>query len=114
MADPKEDPFLDDVDEIEADLDAMLEAEGAFDPEVTEVDALKAERDELKDRLLRVLADSENMRKRGERDRREAEHYGGSRLARDLLPVYDNLRRALDAVNDDQRAVAGGVNESQS
>ncbi|MBF9048432.1 nucleotide exchange factor GrpE [Roseobacter sp. HKCCD9010] len=109
MADPKEDPFLDDVDEIEADLDAMLEAEGAFDPEVTEVDALKAERDELKDRLLRVLADSENMRKRGERDRREAEHYGGSRLARDLLPVYDNLRRALDAVNDDQRAVAGGV-----
>ncbi|RMA42818.1 nucleotide exchange factor GrpE [Rhodophyticola porphyridii] len=109
MADPKEDPFLDDVEEIEASLDEMMEAEGIAEPEVSEVDALKAERDELKDRLLRVLADSENMRKRGERDRREAEQYGGSRLARDLLPVYDNLRRALDIVNDDQKAVAGGV-----
>ncbi|QBY02051.1 nucleotide exchange factor GrpE [Rhodophyticola sp. CCM32] len=109
MADPKEDPFLDDVEDIEADLDAMMEAEVDLDPEVSEIDALKAERDELKDRVLRMLADSENMRKRGERDRREAEQYGGSRLARDLLPVYDNLRRALDTVNEDQRAVAGGV-----
>ncbi len=61
------------------------------------VDALRAERDELRDRFMRALADAENARKRGERDRREAEQYGGSKLARDLLPVYDNLRRALDA-----------------
>lgn len=65
-----------------------------------ELDALRAERAELKDRLLRAMAEAENARKRGERDRREAEAYGGTRLARDLLPVYDNLRRALDAAGD--------------
>lgn len=72
-----------------------------------ELDALRAERDDLRDRFMRALAEAENSRKRGERDRREAEQYGGSRLARDLLPVYDNLRRALDAATEEQRAVAG-------
>jgi molecular chaperone GrpE len=66
------------------------------------------ERDELRDRMLRALADAENSRKRAERDRREAEQYGGSKLARDLLPVYDNLRRALDAAGEEQRAAAKG------
>jgi molecular chaperone GrpE len=61
--------------------------------------------------MLRALADAENSRKRAERDRREAEQYGGSRLARDLLPVYDNLRRALDAAGEEQRAAASGVIE---
>lgn len=68
-----------------------------------EIEALRAERDELKDRFMRALADAENARKRSDRDRREAELYGGSRLARDLLPVYDNLKRALDAATDDQK-----------
>jgi molecular chaperone GrpE len=72
---------------------------------------LRAERDELRDRMLRALADAENSRKRAERDRREAEQYGGSKLARDLLPVYDNLRRALDAAGEEQRAAASGVIE---
>jgi hypothetical protein len=48
-----------------------------------------------------------------ERDRREAEQYGGSKLARDLLPVYDNLRRALDAAGEEQRAAASGVIEGR-
>jgi len=64
------------------------------------VEALAAERDELKDKWMRALAEAENARKRGERDRREAEQYGGTRLARDLLPVYDNLKRALDAAGE--------------
>jgi molecular chaperone GrpE len=76
-----------------------------------EVEALRAERDDYKDRFMRALADAENARKRGERDRREAEQYGGSRLARDMLPVYDNLRRALDAATDDVRAQSGALIE---
>jgi molecular chaperone GrpE len=68
-----------------------------------EIAELRAERDELKDRFMRALADAENARKRAERERREAEQYGGTRLSRDLLPVHDNLRRALDVVTDDQR-----------
>lgn len=76
-----------------------------------EVEALKQERDELRDRFMRALADAENARKRGERDRREAEQYGGTRLARDLLPVYDNLNRALNAATDEQKAAAAALFE---
>ena len=74
-----------------------------------EIAALRAERDELRDRFMRALADAENARKRGERDRREAEQYGGTRLARDLLPVYDNLNRALNAATDEQKAAAAAL-----
>lgn len=79
--------------------------------EQDELEALRAERDEMRDRFMRALADAENARKRGERDRREAEQYGGSKLARDLLPVYDNLNRALAAATDEQRAAAGALFE---
>ncbi|MBI1417210.1 MAG: nucleotide exchange factor GrpE [Limimaricola sp.] len=76
-----------------------------------EVAALRAERDDFRDRFMRALADAENTRKRAERDRREAENYGGSKLARDLLPVYDALSRALQSVTEDQKAVAGPLLE---
>jgi molecular chaperone GrpE len=88
-----------------------LGIEGIEPMENPELVALRAERDELRDRFMRALADAENTRKRGERDRREAEQYGSTRLARDLLPVYDNLRRALDAANDESRAVAAALIE---
>ena len=76
-----------------------------------ELAALRAEAEDYRDRYMRALADAENTRRRAERDRREAEQYGGSRLARDLLPVHDNLRRALDAVTDEQRAQFGATIE---
>ena len=75
------------------------------------LEALRAERDDLRDRFMRALADAEIARKRSDRDRREAEQFGGSKLARDLLPVYDNLRRALDAAGDDVRADATALIE---
>jgi len=74
------------------------------EPELTEEEELRKENAELKDRLMRALAEAENQRKRGERDRRDAEIYGGRKLARDLLSVYDNMKRALDAATDEQRA----------
>lgn len=76
-----------------------------------ELEALRAERDEMRDKFMRALADAENARKRGDRDRREAEQYGGSKLARDMLPVYDNLRRALNAVTDETRAQSAALIE---
>lgn len=97
MSDPKmTDPDVDMTEEIDPDL--TLEAD--FE---AEMDTLRAERDDMRDRFMRALADAENARKRGERDRREAEQYGGSKLARDMLPVYDNLRRALDAVTEENQ-----------
>ena len=65
--------------------------------------ALEAERDALKDKFMRALAEAENARKRSDRDRREAERYGGSRLARDMLPIFDNMKRAVAAVPEDAR-----------
>ncbi|WP_211099858.1 nucleotide exchange factor GrpE [Azospirillum brasilense] len=52
----------------------------------------------LKDRLLRALAEQENMRRRAERDREEAVRFAASGFARDLLPSADNLRRAIETV----------------
>ena len=51
------------------------------------------------------------QRARSERDRREAEQYGGSKLARDMLPVYDALRRALDSASEEQRAASPALIE---
>ena len=88
-----------DEDLIDINSDEALE-----EPDADEmIVALQAERDELKDKFMRALADAENARKRSERDRREAENYGGSKLARDLLPVFDNMKRAVLAVPEEAR-----------
>ncbi|MDF1854963.1 nucleotide exchange factor GrpE [Pseudooceanicola sp.] len=98
MAEPKDDDFLDDIEAAEAD--AYAEEMAELDDEAVEIDALRAERDEFRDRFMRALADAENSRKRADKDRREAENYGGSKLARDMLPVHDNLKRAVEAAQD--------------
>lgn len=82
-----------------------------FETQVDELEALRAERDEMRDKFMRVLADAENSRKRAERDRKEAEMYGGTRLARDLLPVYDNLNRAIQAIPEESRAASAALIE---
>ena len=73
--------------------------------------AARAERDDMRDRMMRALADAENSRKRAEKDRRDAQLYGGAKIARDLLPVYDNLSRALSVVTEDSRVAAAGLVE---
>ena len=107
MAKEQEDEFLQDVSLAEEEE----YGEEEYTEEELELDALRAERDDLKDKWMRALADAENARKRGDRDRREAENYGGSKLARDLLPVYDNLKRGLEAATDDQREVSAALIE---
>lgn len=109
MADPKDDSFLDNLEDAMAEEFADDEAE--IDDEALELDQLRAERDQLKDRFMRALADAENARKRSEKDRREAENYGGSKLARDMLPVYDNMKRALEVATEEQRAISGPLLE---
>lgn len=84
---------------------------GGLDPVQAELIALSAERDELKDKLMRALAEAENTRRRAERDRKDAEAYGGTKLARDLLSVHDNMERALAAADDAAKAAASGLIE---
>ena len=109
MAEPKENEFLDDLDDAMAEEFADLDAE--IDEEELELEQLRAERDELKNKFMRALADAENARKRSDKDRREAENYGGSKLARDMLPVYDNMKRALEAATDEQKEISAALLE---
>jgi molecular chaperone GrpE len=60
-----------------------------------ERDALKAERDELKELLLRRQAEFDNFRKRTEKERSEYLQYAGMELVRDMLPILDDFDRAL-------------------
>jgi molecular chaperone GrpE len=98
------------AEEIEAAA-AEAEAAGATVTPAGVIARLEADCYELKDRLLRALAESENVRRRAERDRKDAEAYGGTRLARDLLGVHDSLARTLEATDDAMREQAKGFVE---
>lgn len=75
-----------------------------------DAEALKQERDELQDRLLRSAAEFDNYRKRTERERRELSDAVSADLIRDLLPVVDDLERALAAAaNSPDEALRSGV-----
>jgi len=63
--------------------------------------AMTAERDQLKEQLLRALADTENMRRRSEREAANVRKYGHTPFARDLVGALDNLGRAVDSAPDD-------------
>ena len=64
----------------------------------TELEKLIAENAAMKDQLLRALAEAENTRRRVQRDREDFAKYSAAPLAKDILPVADNLARALAAV----------------
>ena len=103
------------LDELIAESEESEESLGAeHEPDEQEgpnLEKIIEERDILQDKLMRTLADSENLRKRSIRDRSDAEVYGGTKLARDLLSVYDNITRALDAISDEQRKSNAGLIE---
>ena len=63
---------------------------------------LAAERDELRDQLLRTLADNENLRRRTERELMAAKKYGAMGFARDLMASVDNLDKAIDLIPENK------------
>jgi molecular chaperone GrpE len=76
------------------------------------VEALEAENAKLKDRLLRAVAEMENLRKRTERDVKDARSYAMANFARDMLTATDNLSRALLTMSDESKAEADGAFKS--
>jgi molecular chaperone GrpE len=76
------------------------------DPETGSVEALQKEAAEARDRMLRTLAEMENLRKRTAKEVGDAKLYGITGFARDVLDIADNLQRALDAVPAEARANA--------
>lgn len=89
------------------------EDDAANGSELDPYDQLLAERDALKDQLLRALAESENTRRRSERDVQAAKKYGHTGLARDLVGAIDNLARALDIMKKDDFE-AGTLSEAMT
>ena len=75
-----------------------VEADQSADPLIV----MTAERDTLKDQLLRALAETENMRRRSEREADTARKYGHTQFARDLVGAIDNLARALESAPVDK------------
>ena len=103
-------------DDRRAAADAQQAAEAMVpEPETAEpgipdaLAALIAERDELKDRTLRTLAEMENLRRRTEREVADARTYAVTNFARDLLTAADNIRRAIESVPAEARETADGA-----
>lgn len=67
------------------------------------VEVLRAENNEMRDRFLRLAAEMDNLRRRTERDVKDAKAYAVTAFARDMLAVSDNLRRALDSIPNETR-----------
>ena len=72
-------------------------------PQPPAPDSVAAEIADMKDKLLRTLAEMENLRRRTEREMADTRTYAVASFARDMLTVGDNLRRAIDAVPKEQR-----------
>jgi len=78
-------------------------------PEADPIAVLEAEKADLKDKLLRLMADMENLRRRTEREVADARTYAVANFARDMLNVADNIHRAIESVPDEARSTAEGA-----
>lgn len=102
----------DDSKNAPADDAAGIQPENAFDAaadagepsEGDGLEVLQAQLDDLRDRLLRAVADADNTRKRAAREVKETREYAVTGFARDMLDVADNLERALGLLGEDVRA----------
>ena len=100
------------LDEANAVIEAELLDELAQEPEVSVTEQLQLEVAAAKDQVLRVQAEMQNLRRRAERDVENAHKYALDKFAPALLPVVDNLERALAAIDSEdaaQKSVAEGI-----
>jgi molecular chaperone GrpE len=101
---------MNDVKNGAGDPEVLAETNGEAETPLADPFAvLEAERNELKDKLLRTLAEMENLRRRTEREVADARAYGVTSFARDMLSVVDNLGRGLQSVPVEQRSAADGA-----
>ncbi|SIP94715.1 molecular chaperone GrpE [Rhizobium sp. RU33A] len=82
------------------------ESEAGSAQENDPIDALKAENADLRDRFLRLAAEMDNLRRRTDREIKDAKSYAVTGFARDMLSVSDNLRRAIETLPEEARAAA--------
>ena len=92
--------IADELADEEMDEDELDNVEPMFNP-VDEIAALNAQVDDLRDRLLRAAAETENVRRRAEREKADGAKYAVVKFAEDMLNVADNFARSLDAVSQE-------------
>jgi molecular chaperone GrpE len=80
-----------------ADDRAPMDSDAVDAPPTDDLEECRRELAEKNDRLLRALAEADNIRRRAQRDREEAVRFAAEALVRDLIPILDNLDRALEA-----------------
>ncbi|HEV7336256.1 MAG TPA: nucleotide exchange factor GrpE [Bosea sp. (in: a-proteobacteria)] len=97
------------MDDPKPETEAQIETEGQSPDALA---AAEAERDDLKDKLLRTLAEMENLRRRTEREIADAKAYAVTSFARDMLGSADNLRRAIESVPATAEAAADSALKS--
>jgi molecular chaperone GrpE len=89
-----------------------IEQELLQEEPVSETEQLQQQVADANDNVLRIQAEMQNMRRRAERDVENAHKFALDKFSADLLPVVDNLERALSAINaedDSQKAIAEGI-----
>ena len=105
-------PLNDDINALDAEA-AETNAEHGLDAhpadDMAPLDAVIAERDEWKDRALRVAAEMENLKRRAETQQNDARAFAIQRFAKDLLGVADNLERALMAAPKESEGATAGL-----
>ncbi len=99
---------VDDATATPEPVEGVVE-EAPADAGASELDAVTAQRDEYLDALQRMKAEFDNYRRRAERDRQSLATGGARELVRGLLPVVDNLERAVEALGDQGEAIVAGV-----
>lgn len=107
MPDDKTDPREANEDQAKADSPKVETQSESQEPATqlgADLEALLAENAEMRDRLLRTMADMENLRGRTEREKADIARYAISNFARDVLTVGDNLKRTIDHVPADAAA----------
>jgi molecular chaperone GrpE len=106
MKDDNARPFADAAAQGQAAETAGAGNETTGKPDGDPTETLAREAAEYKDKLLRTLAEMENLRRRTEREAADARAYGIAAFARDILAVADNMDRALQALDQELRASA--------
>lgn len=99
----------DEKNEAEETLEEILEQAGLEDSEQpkTSIDPKEAELREAKERIIRLMADFDNFRKRVQREKEEWHQYSSMSFIEKLLPVIDNLERALENIDRHSEEVKG-------
>jgi molecular chaperone GrpE len=98
-----------DENDVAEELSEVAAPAAAAEPSEESAEQLKQQRDEYYDRLLRKTAEFDNYRKRTDRERQQVSEAAAADLLEELLPLVDDMERALGAEGSDTEAIRKGV-----